>query len=158
MRCTLLAALLFSALPASATLAFTLTPAVQTGQPGSSITFSGTLQNNGLADLFLNDLTIAFTPPAGTYLTEDHNFFFANVPGVLLSGESYIGPIFQLLVAPGTPPGTYMAVVTLQGGSDPFALDPLAISGLTVLVAPEPGTLAFMLTGLSVLILAQRNV
>ena len=146
-----LAAFLLSALPAYSALVLTLSPSAQTGQPGEAIIFGGTLQNTGLADLFLNDLALTFTPPAGTYLIEDHNFFFANVPGVLLPGETYNGPIFSLLIVAGTPLGTYTGSATVQGGADPDALDALAIGPFSVTVAPEPATFGLIAGALATL-------
>ncbi len=156
MKRLLLSVFLLSALPASPALLFTLTSPAQTGQPGDTITFSGTLENNGLADLFLNDIAITFTPPAGTYLIEDHNFFFANVPGVLLPGETYSGPIFSLLIAAGTPVGTYAGSAAMQGGADPSALDALALAPFSVTVVPEPATLTLLASAL--VALAARRV
>ena len=150
MKRLLLAAFLLSALPAYSALVLTLSPSAQTGQPGEAIIFGGTLQNTGLADLFLNDLALAFTPPAGTYLIEDHNVFF-NVPGVLLPGETYNGPIFGLLIVAGTPLGTYTGSATVQGGADPFALDALATGPFSVTVAPEPATLGLIAAALATL-------
>ncbi len=151
MKRLILSVFLLSALPASPALLLTLTPPAQNGQPGDTIIFGGTLENTGLADLFLNDLAIAFTPPAGTYLIEDHNFFFANVPGVLLPGESYTGPIFRLLIAANTPLGTYAGLAALQGGAEPNALDQLANGSFTVTVVPEPATLALIASALATL-------
>ena len=150
MKRLVLSAFLLSALPAYSALVLTLTTPAQTGQPGDTITFHGTLENNGLADLFLNDIAITYTPPV-PYLIEDHNFFFANVPGVLLPGQTYNGPIFSLIIAAGTPLGTYAGTATVQGGADPLFLDGLATGDFTVTVVPEPATLSLIAGALATL-------
>jgi hypothetical protein len=81
---------------AFADLAINLTAASLPADPGADAVFTGTLTNTGSPDIFLNDINFSFTPPAGTYLTADRNFFFANVPGILSPGETYSGPIFSL--------------------------------------------------------------
>ena len=158
MKRLLLSAFLLSALPAYSALLLTLSPPAQTRQPGATITFNGTLENTGLADLFLNDLVFAYAPPAGTYLTADLNVFFANVPGVLLPGETYNGPIFSLIVAAGTPLGTYTGAATVQGGADPFALDALATGPFTVTVVPEPATFGLIAGALAALAVRRATV
>ncbi len=133
----------------SGTLQFVLNPAVEAGVPGGDVFFGGTLKNLGPPDLFLNDYEITFTPPAGTYLADDHNFFFFNVNGVLLSGESYAGPIFHLTLAPGTPGGNYFGSITILGGDTPDAFDAIGTQSFEVSVAPEPSTVGLLLAGLA---------
>jgi hypothetical protein len=144
----LLMTLTFPGYPA---LVLTLNPSTAIGVEGGTVTFEGILENTGAFDVFLNDINLAFTPPAGTYLTNDPNFFFANVPGVLLPGESYTGPIFHLLIAPGTPPADYSGVVSILGGDDEFALDALNAGDFTVQMTPEPATLLLMAGALAAL-------
>src|SRR5262245_10919524 len=98
-------------------IAFTLNPSV-VAQTGGAAIYQGTITNLGTSDLFINDISINFTPPGGQFLTNDINFFFANVPGTFLPNESYTGPIFRITVAPNTPLAVYTGVVTLLGGAD----------------------------------------
>ena len=103
-------------------LDFTLTPAVQPTAVGAEITFSGTLTNNSATDnLLLNDIHFDLNGQAATALSPDANSFFANVPGVLLPGESYTGPIFTVLLNSAAAASDYSGTVTIRGGSDLFA-------------------------------------
>ncbi|MGD1017943.1 MAG: hypothetical protein ABSA12_01360 [Verrucomicrobiia bacterium] len=105
-----------------ADLAFVLTPAVQSGALSNEVVFTGTLNNTCTTnELFLNDIQISFTGVATNYLTADTNMFYANVPGILLAGETYSDVVFAVGINAGTPPGDYFGVVTILGGSNIFA-------------------------------------
>src|SRR5437764_269159 len=94
----------------SADLIVTLDRPVQNVAAGGQLTFSGTLQNSSLSsELFLNSLQIAGAPPALTLLP---NVFYSNVPGILLPGESYTGPLFSVSLASGAPSADYEGSVT----------------------------------------------
>ena len=154
----LISTLLFGALPSYSALVLTLTPPVRSDVPSDALVFSGTILNSGPADVFLNGIFISFTPPAGTYLSEDQNFFSANVGSVLLSGESYIGPIFRLPITPNTPPGTYSGTVSFLGGGDELALDALQEDAFSATLAtPEPATLTLISAALGVMALRRRR-
>jgi hypothetical protein len=110
-----------------ADLAFTLTPAVQSGVGSNEVVFIGTLINTSLTDnLFLNNIQFSFIDEAAGYLAADTNVFFANVPGILLPGETYSDVVFGIVINPTTPPGQYFGIVTLQGGTNIFAATNLA--------------------------------
>ncbi len=118
---------------ALAALEFTLTPAVRSAAIGTELTFSGTLTNTSATDnLFLNDIHFDITGPASTALTPDTNGFFSNVPGILLPGETYTGPIFTVLLNGSAAPGDYSGSVTIMGGADIFAEDDLQTLGFQV--------------------------
>jgi hypothetical protein len=154
------AALIASAAPASAgPLSFLLNPIVQAGVAGGSVVFQGTLQNTAAPDLFLNDLSLTFTPPGGLYLAVDPNFFFFNVPGVLLAGESYIGPVFRVTIAPGTPSATYFGSATILGGDHDVTFNPIGSQGFQVAVGtvPEPATVSLMFAGLAITLAGCRS-
>jgi hypothetical protein len=105
-----------------ADLSFTLTPAVQSGAASNKVVFTGTLNNTSLtSNLFLNDVQISFTGAATNYLTADTNTFYANVPGILLPGETYTDIVFAVGIAASIPPGDYFGTVTILGGSNIFA-------------------------------------
>ena len=115
-------ALVFVAAPAGADLAFVLTPAVQSGARSNEVFFTGTMSNTSQTDtLFLNDIQVSFTEAATNYLTADTNVFFANVPGILLPGETYSDVVFAVAINPATPPGDYFGSVAILGGSNIFA-------------------------------------
>src|SRR5208283_5112593 len=120
-------ALLLPIAPTRADLAFVLTPAVQSGVGSNEFFFTGTLINTSLTDnLYLNDIQFNFIDEAADYLAADTNAFFANVPGILLPGETYSDVVFGITIAPATPPGQYLGSVTIQGGTNIFAATNLA--------------------------------
>jgi hypothetical protein len=113
---------LLLAASAQADLAFVLTPAAQSDVGSNEVIFTGTLINTSLTDdLFLNDIQFSFIDEAADYLAADTNAFFANVPGILLPGETYRDVVFGITIAPATPPGQYFGIVTIQGGTNIFA-------------------------------------
>ena len=108
---------------AQADLAFVLTPAAQSDVGSNEVIFTGMLINTSLTDnLFLNDIQFGFIDEADDYLAADTNGFFANVPGILLPGETYSDVVFGITIAPATPPGQYFGIVTIQGGTNIFAV------------------------------------
>jgi hypothetical protein len=116
-----------AAATARADLTFVLTPAVKSGAISNEVFFVGVLSNTSLTDnLFLNDVQFAFTGAATNYLTADTNSFFANVPGILLSGETYSDVVFGVTISPATPPADYFGSVAILGGSNIFAATNLA--------------------------------
>jgi hypothetical protein len=115
-------ALLLFTMSTRADLALLLTPSVQSGLGSNEVFFTGTLTNTSLtSNLFLNNIQFSFTGAAASYLSADTNAFFANVPGILLPGETYSGPAFGITISPSTPPGQYSGTVTIQGGTNIFA-------------------------------------
>jgi hypothetical protein len=173
----LLPVLFISALPAFGSgLTLILAPATQTASPGGSVIFSGTLTDTDMdgSFLFLNDISVNFTPPAGSFLSVDPagepasspNTFFTNtVPGDLIGDgvpgdDTYAGPLFQVYVAPDAPSGTYFGVFNILGGyTAPGAdFDPLLspAAEFEVLVAPEPAAAGLMLAGLAGLAIIKR--
>jgi hypothetical protein len=105
-----------------ADLAFMLTPTTQSGAETSEVIFTGTLSNTSPSNcLFLNDLEINFFEDATNYLSADTNEFFANVPGILLPGETYSGEIFGVYLGLAVMPGDYFGNIVLLGGTNIFA-------------------------------------
>jgi hypothetical protein len=144
-------ALLLSAVPVQADLAFFLTPAVQSGLGSNEVVFTGTLINTSLTDnLFLNNIQFTLIDEAAGYLTADTNVFFANVPGILLPGETYSDVVFAIAINPATPPGQYFGIVTLQGGTNIFAATNLA-SPIFEVTLP-PAALGIVLSGTNLLV------
>src|SRR5579859_7796655 len=110
----LILCLALSAAPAFGSLLFTISPTVESGESigcidysGGCVLFSGTLEDDGADDLYLNDTSVTFTAPGDTYLSSDPNYFLNNVSGLLCSASdpscpfptSYAGPIFQIDIA-----------------------------------------------------------
>jgi hypothetical protein len=122
---------------AFAGLTLSLNPVAQPVAAGGEALFSGTLTNTSVTDkVFLNDVTVAFSadPQSDTALSS--NAFFANVPGILLPGEVYDGPLFRISLRGSSPATNYTGTVTLQGGADITASGALASAGVTVLATP----------------------
>ena len=122
---------------AFAGLTLSLAPVAQPVAAGAEALFSGTLTNTSATDkLFLNDVTATFTadPQSDTWLSS--NAFFANVPGILLPGETYDGPLFRISLSGTSPAANYTGTITLQGGSDITASTDLASTALTLLATP----------------------
>ena len=114
-------ALLLSVSSALADMAFVLTPAVQNGARSNEVVFTGTLSNTSATDnLYLNDVQFSFAGLATNYLTGDSNTFFANVPGILLPGETYSDTVCAVAIDAATPPGDYCGSVTIVGGTNVF--------------------------------------
>lgn len=154
-----------AAVPASGSLVFTLTPATLTGLPGvNPLVFQGTLTDTDTDNsfLFLNDIRVTFTAPAGSFLSVDptgqpastpNAFFFNTVPGTLegddiATDDSYVGPIFEVFIAPNTPSAHYFGSIDILGGfNGPDDTNVLATQSFEVdVVAPEPGTMALTLS------------
>jgi hypothetical protein len=133
----LLSALAFLvAVPTRAEMAFVLTPATQSGTGTNEVFFSGALTNISLTTNFLNNIQINFTNTATNYLTADTNVFFANVPGILLPGETYTDVVFGIFISPATPHGSYSGAATIQGGADISAAGNLANQAFQVSLSP----------------------
>jgi hypothetical protein len=127
-----------------ADLIFALTSATQPAVGSNEVFFTGTLTNTSLTDnLFLNNLQFGFTNAATNYLTADTNVFFANVPGILLPGETYSDVIFGIAVNPATPPGNYSGMITIQGGTNIFATTNLSNQAFQISLPPAPLGISF---------------
>ena len=118
---------------ARAALTFSLQLATPVAAPGAELLFAGTLVNTSATDkLFLNDIVAGLT--SGTTLRA--NTFFANVPGILLPGESYTGPLFKVKLAAGAAATDYSGSITIQGGATIEAATSLASAAITLLATP----------------------
>jgi hypothetical protein len=129
--------LLLFTLSTRADLAFLLTPAAQSGVGSNEVFFTGALTNSSLtSNLFLNNLQCSFIGAASNYLAADTNAFFANVPGILLPGQTYTDIVCGIAIAPSTPPGQYFGTVTIQGGTNIFAVTNLSSQAFQVTLSP----------------------
>ena len=134
--------LYFAAVPAFSAMLFTLENSPFTAAAGDTVTFQGTITPDAGQDTFLTGISYAYSGGAGAYLTGDVLTFFGNVPGLFLTTDpAYTGVVFSVAIDPLTPPGTYNGTVTLRGGADEFADNPIVSSAFRVVVAPEPETL-----------------
>ena len=135
-------------IPARASLIFDLTSAAVSGTSGDNVSFEGTLTNTGSADLFLNG-DVSFLPYAE--LMVDDSPFFTNVPAFLAPGDSYAGPLWNVIISPQASPGMYFGSFTVQGGSDVNTFNDLGTQDFEVVVPatiPEPACVILFGTGL----------
>ncbi|HUI05380.1 MAG TPA: hypothetical protein VL486_00080 [Verrucomicrobiae bacterium] len=122
-----------------ADVTFVLTPAVQDGARSNTVVFTGTVSNTDPTnDVYLNDLQFSFTSAATNYLAGDSNAFFANVPGILLPGETYSDVVCAVAIDAATPPGDYSGSVTMVGGTNIFDATALANQTFQVSVFDTP--------------------
>jgi|SRR5579871_6612031 len=145
------AVLFLCAMPGRAQLQFDLTPAVLTGMPGDTVTFSGTLTNLGGAELFLNGDGIDL---AGTGFTDDDTDFVLGAPLSLAPagtpGDTWSGNLFDVAIASDVPPADYPGEYMITGGDTGTSNDVLTIRDFVVTVTPpsavpESGASALLL-------------
>jgi hypothetical protein len=157
---TLICAALFvfgAATVSANSIAITFDQPFQTGYPGATLQFFGTITNLSGSTVYLNsdDITIG-----GLSLIV--NDLFGNVP-ILLAPSGQTGDssgdieLFDVLVSnplldAGTFPGTY----TLVGGADSASQDIQGSSGFSVGTVPEPSSILLLL-GVALSVPALRN-
>ncbi len=131
----------FATMSARAALTVSLDAPVVNAGAGTVLVFNGTFTNTDPVDrVFLNDVQIS--APAG--ITLQPNAFFTNVPGILLPGETYTGPIFSVVLGAAATANDYNASLTVSGGADISATGTLSTKAFTVLspavtiVVPTP--------------------
>ncbi|MDB6007146.1 MAG: hypothetical protein JWR15_4133 [Prosthecobacter sp.] len=122
---------------AFAGLTLSLNPGAQPVSAGAEALFSGTLTNTSATDkVFLNDVAVAFSADPQNDTALSSNAFFANVPGILLPGETYDGPLFRISLSGMSPAVNYTGTITFKGGADITASGVLVSTGITVLAKP----------------------
>lgn len=133
----MLLALAMATSHALAGLTAVLTPVGQPASPGAEVLFSGTLTNTSSTErLFLNDISVVFDADPQTDTSLASNDFFSNVPGILLPGETYDGPLFRISLSEASAAANYAGTITFVGGADITAGTHLASAALTVLATP----------------------
>jgi hypothetical protein len=147
----MLALAVMTMLPAAAhadSINFSFTMPVQTGAPGTTLTFASTIaapsSNSGPVDLY--DLSI--TTPGFTTSPVDDSGFFNNFPELLNPGASVTDTLFTIALASNIAPGTYIGTASIldaagaQLGTSTFEIDVPGTSPV-----PEPGTWVLLITG-----------
>jgi len=129
-----------------------LSSAVQTGAPGATLQYFGTMTNVSATDtIFLNSVS---STSSWSNLSIDVSPFFLNAPLSLAPGEGTPAfEIFDAAIDPATPDGLLSgSTVSIQGGTDSGTFDDLADVNFDVQVsstpsadAPEPGTASLVL-------------
>jgi hypothetical protein len=121
-------------------LGFVLTPGALPGIGSNALSFTATLTNSSAgSNLYLNNISFTFFNAAGNYLGPGSNTFFANVPGILLPGETYSDITFGVTISNAIPLGDYFGSVTLLGGTNIFASNTLATQTFLVTSADTVG-------------------
>jgi hypothetical protein len=135
----ILASVLLITGSARAQFLFVLTSAGQIGTATNEMSFDGSLMNLGTNYLYLNDIQCVLYPAETTALVADTNAFFANVPGILLPGETYTDVVFGVNLGSVAPPGVYYGTVTILGGSNIFASSNLASASFEISLPDSVG-------------------
>lgn len=161
-RALLLFILSLSAANAASILDVTLSPASQTGNPGQTLTFSGVLQNNFDAEVFINSNSYTFQ--IGDPGVLDDSLFLSNAPLSLLGLESSNPFDFFTVTIPALQaPGLYTGVFTVVGGADDLAADVIGTASFQVEVpapatgVPEPASIVLLCGGLGWLAWTRRR-
>jgi hypothetical protein len=124
---------------ARAQVLFVLTSARQIGTATNEMSFDGSLINTGSTNVYLNDIQCVLYPPESSALVADTNAFFANVPGILLPGETYTDVVFGVTLGAVAPPGDYYGTVTIFGGTNIFAASNLAGASFQITLPDSVG-------------------
>jgi hypothetical protein len=124
-------------------LALTFTSSLLTASRGQTVTFSATLMNTGVTELFLNSDTVNITAP----LIADDTKFFLNFPRSLTANQSVTAPILDVMVPLSAAPGLYPGNFTVLGGSTANDLTNIGSANFAVNVVPEPGTIGLFVGG-----------
>jgi hypothetical protein len=145
----LLAVAFLSSVAHADSVGITLTDTSQTGLAGTTVTFDATLTNLTSSTIFLNGDTAT---TSSSSLTVDDNPFLNNAPLSLAAGASS-GPfaLFNVLIAPGTLPGTYdFNTFSILGGPTNVDFNTVGSAQFNVNVSPvpEPGTIVLLTSGL----------
>jgi len=97
---------------------------------------TATITNLDTAVVFLNGVSSGVTPEcAGDDLFDE---YLATKPVSLGPGESWEGPLLQLAITAGAPPGARVFDLTFTGGSHPYAGDLLGVSYFSIDVSNAP--------------------
>lgn len=150
----LLAMFVLVPLASADTINLTLSNPVQSGAPGSTLSFDATALAvaDKLGPVYLNGDTFNLASP----LTLDDTGFLLNFPLVMSAGDSTTDLLFTVLLPAGLAPGTYTGFFSILGGLDPAAQSTLATVNFTVNAAapvPEPETWALIGSGLAALMM-----
>jgi hypothetical protein len=140
------------------TVSLSLTNPVQSGSPGSTVSFEGTVSapatNTGLE--YIKETSFS-TPTLNGLDLPENEFFFQNFPLVYSPGQSFTGTLFTVTLPADAPAGTYLGSHELLGGSASAVCDVVSVNCVLlasvkdeVTITPEPSPLTLLGTGLLV--------
>lgn len=139
-------------------ITFTLDSPTLYVAPGGSISFTGYFTN---ADQDASDAGIDVNfDSADSFLPADASItdnFFGLLSPLAPNTESDDFDLFDISVADDDAPGTYQINDTFYGGIDDNASDVLTVITATVVVTPEPSTIALLGTGAAFLAFGFRR-
>jgi hypothetical protein len=149
--------LLAGALPGAASIVIDLFPSELAGSAGQTLTFQGTLTNNGTDTVFLNG---AEDNLAVADLTGDESIFITSAPASLAASQSTgVIPLFQVSIASPLTGGSgpYKGTFDILGGVDAGAQDLVGSVDFQVDIAPEPAAWSLAGLGIALIGLAARR-
>ena len=134
-------------------MSLTLTANNQSGDPGDSVAYTGTLLNNTGSTFYIDADSFTFSGSAD--VTLDDNPFLNNAPLSLAPGElSSVFEVFHIDLSPSAAVGdSFVGIFTAIGGTDPTASDMTSTANFQINVAapssvtPEGSSVGMLLGG-----------
>ena len=155
--CTVILAAMSAAAASADDISIALDDPTQTGSPGETLQFFGTITNTSAATVYLNSDSLTLDGLSLGLIDQ----FFNNVPIFLGAGDSSGDvELFDVTVSNPLvdPSGTYDGSYELIGGLDGEAQDDVGSTNFSVTTVPEPSTIYLLLVVASVsLVLISRK-
>jgi len=155
--CTVILAAMSAAAASADDISIALDDPTQTGSPGETLQFFGTITNTSAATVYLNSDSLTLDGVSLGLIDQ----FFNNMPIFLGAGDSS-GDIelFDVTVSNPLvdPSGTYGGSYELIGGPDGEAQDDVGSASFSVTTVPEPSTIYLLLVVAAVyMVLSSRK-
>ncbi len=113
--------------------------------PGGSISWSGTLTNTGLQDLYISGDEILISPSL-SFTIDDTPLLTPVQLYPLVAGGTYSGLLFTLTAPNVILNGTFNGSFTLLGAADTFNTNPIGSQTFSFNAVPEPEAIALLFT------------